>query len=99
MKNRYSNELAFRLEQVGDVGSARIRKAELLAWYEQERTSKTIWSDIADRWAEMTGEWGVESTLLAGEAEGHWLLVWGGNIVPDSGENWWLQDVRKLARK
>jgi hypothetical protein len=98
MLPRHAHELMLRLERIGDVGCTEIRKLELPYWYGQERTTKAIWRDIAERWSELLEVWGLKSSLLVGEAEGVWVFVWGEGLrTPDGSRSSWLKDVNDLA--
>src|SRR4051794_24273869 len=46
MQTRHLNELLSRLDRLFDIGVAEIRMNELLAWYNQDRTTVGIWRDI-----------------------------------------------------
>jgi hypothetical protein len=96
MLPRHAHELMTRLERVGDIGCVEIRKAELLNWYCQERTTKAIWRDLAERWGELLESWGEESTLLVGDSDGVWVFVWGFGVSTDASEAW-LKDLRDLC--
>jgi hypothetical protein len=53
MNRRHEAELQALLEQVADYGYVEINREKLLRWYEQDRTSPTIWRDIEARWDEL----------------------------------------------
>jgi hypothetical protein len=97
MLTRHLNELMARLERVADIGCAEIRKNELPYWYGQERTTVNIWRDIDDKWNELMETLKEKSSLLVGESDGVWVLVWGEGLT--TSDTSWLKDIRKLANK
>ncbi len=95
MITRHINELLTRLERVEDVGCVKIRRNELLAWYDQERLTVTIWRDIHERWEEIS-----EKPLFVGgveEGAEPIVFIWGDGLK-DSRRSW-FRDVRRLAKK
>ena len=91
MLTRHMNELMTRLERVADIGCAEIRTNELLLWYGRDRITKTVWSDVQEKWTEV----GDNSPLLVGSSDGRWVLGYGKGLK--TSEDSWFKDVRKLA--
>lgn len=92
MKNRHRYELLARLERVAELGSCEIRYAELRRWFERERITRSIWSDILDYWDELCDE---EASLLVGEGEGLVTLLYNDGLTPST-DSWW-KDLRNWA--
>lgn len=91
MLTRHMNELMMRLERVADIGCAEIRANELLLWYGRDRMTKTIWSDLHEKWEEVCDE----SPLLVGDSAGIWVLAYGEGLKTSADA--WFKDVRALA--
>ncbi|MGN6486304.1 MAG: hypothetical protein ACTHLT_00610 [Devosia sp.] len=98
MLQRHSNELMLRLESVNNIGATEIRRDELKLWYGlDQRITVTVWRDISERWAEIVGEENPDLTLLVGDGDGVYILVWGEGLTPS--EDAWFKDIRVLARR
>lgn len=94
---RHQNELLSRLDRVADLGSAEIRRSELLRWYSQERVTVGVWRDIDSRWDEHCREYEEVSSLLVGEEEGVYTLIWGAGLTPS--KDAFFRDIAELARR
>ena len=92
MLPRHKNELLTRLERVSELGSCEIRVAELKLWYDRERITKGVWSDVLEKWEEVGGE---DTHLFIGQGEGIYSLIWNDGLIA-SAESWW-KDLRSWA--
>lgn len=98
MLQRHANELLARLERVYTFGTVTINKEELKLWYAMDRLGVKAWRDMDDRWREIVGEDQEETlTLLVGEADGDWILVWGEGL--ETTERSWFKNVKTLAKR
>ncbi len=98
MALRHEAELELRLERVFDVGCAEIRHGELLMWFGQDRLTVGIWREIDDRWNELLARTHHPFVpLLAGEADGVIVFVWGDGLEARDGS--WLKTVHGLTRR
>src|SRR5580704_2794498 len=89
---RHMNELMNLLEEVWEVGIAKVRQHRLLVWFERDRMGNMVWVEIAQLWEEVCDG---EAPLLIGETEGkEYVFVWGAGLETD---NSWLIDVRNRA--
>ena len=91
MLTRHTNELMMRLERVADIGCAEIRANELALWYGRDRITKTIWSDLHEKWGEVCDD----SPLLVGDSDGIWVLAYGQGLKASADS--WFKDIRTLA--
>jgi hypothetical protein len=91
MDRRFATALDFRLDEVEDIGFARITFAEMLRWFDRQRITKGVWQEIEDRWTERTNV-----PLLVSEGSGFYVLAWGEGVEPGNG--CWLTPIAKFAQ-
>jgi hypothetical protein len=91
MITRHTNELLQRLEQVEELGSAVIRKPELLRWNEKEKLMKSVWRNIYDKWVDLE----FDSPLFIADGDGFVTLLWGKGMT--TSEDSWFDDIREWA--
>lgn len=91
MLKRHADELSNRLDQVTIMGTAEIRKDELLLWFGLERLGKTVWRDISGQWADLVEDID-ECSLLVAERNGTFVFIWGQGLTPGDGS--WFVDIR-----
>lgn len=95
MHTRHKDELLLRLERVADTGTCEVRAAELRLWFERDRLTKTVWSEILDFWDIVDANDG--NGLLVGYEDGIYTFVFNDKLVvgPDS---WW-SELSTLAQR
>lgn len=89
---RHRNELLRRLERVNELGSCEIRYAELRTWFDRERITKSVWSEVLECWEEVGNE---KASLLVGTGEGVVSLIYNDGLTA-SDDSWW-SDLRTWA--
>ena len=95
MHTRHKDELLLRLERAADTGACEIRAAELRLWFERDRLTKTIWSEILDHWNVVDSDDG--NGLIVGYEDGVYTFAYSDDLTvgPDS---WW-KDLAALAQR